>query len=276
LRVKSAQIVAVGALATAVLATAVLASPVAAGATTLTGSGSSAAQPTMVELFKTYSSIHKNIHFKYLPDGGNAGVKDVQDHRSQFAIQGRPPLPSDAGTTYVKLFLGGVCIGVNRSNSLTDISMTDLKNVFLGVDTNWSQVSRSNLTTTIDPIGRNPASGLYTFFEQAVLDGATQTTTVRQETSDSLVQLGVVGDPNSIGYVGLGYSGPPMKKLDVDGIACDQSTIRAETYPLYDFNWGVIPTKNPNPAVVAFLRWVRTSKTAGEVVSKAGSVAIQR
>jgi phosphate transport system substrate-binding protein len=269
--VRSSLVIAVGALAAAVLT-----APVAAGAATLTGSGSSAAQPTMLELFKTYSSIHKNIHFKYLPDGGNAGVKDVQDHRSQFAIQGRPPLPSDAGTTYAKLFLDGVCIGVNRSNSLTDISMTDLKNVFLGVDTNWSQVSRSNLRTTIDLIGRNSASGLYTFFAQAVLDGATQTTTVRQETSDSPVQLGVVGDPNSIGYVGLAYSGPPMKKLDVDGIACDQSTIRTETYPLYDFNWGVIPTKNPNPDVVAFLRWARTSKTAGKVINKAGSVAIQR
>src|ERR1700744_6211235 len=78
MRVRAAQIIAAGALATAMLS-----APVAAGATTLTGSGSSAAQPTMLELFKTYRSIHTNVHFKYVPDGGNEGVKDVQDHRSQ-------------------------------------------------------------------------------------------------------------------------------------------------------------------------------------------------
>ncbi len=68
-----------------------LALPAAAGAVTLTGSGSSAAQPYMLELFKGYSKIHKRVHFKYIPDGGNAGVKDVQAGRSQFSINTRPP-----------------------------------------------------------------------------------------------------------------------------------------------------------------------------------------
>lgn len=70
----------------------------------------------MLELFKAYSKLHKKIRFSYVPDGGNAGVKDVQAGRSQFAINTRPPLPSDSGTTYVKLFLDGLCIAVNKSN----------------------------------------------------------------------------------------------------------------------------------------------------------------
>ena len=93
-----------------------MAIPSAAAATTLVGSGSSAAQPYMLELFKAYSKLHKKIRFSYVPDGGNAGVKDVQAGRSQFAINTRPPLPSDSGTTYVKLFLDGLCIAVNKSN----------------------------------------------------------------------------------------------------------------------------------------------------------------
>ncbi len=93
--------------------------PAAAGAVTLTGSGSSAAQPYMLELFKGYSKMHHSIKFKYIADGGNAGVKDVQAGRSQFAINTRPPLPSDSGTTQVKLFLDGLCIAVNKSNSLS-------------------------------------------------------------------------------------------------------------------------------------------------------------
>jgi phosphate transport system substrate-binding protein len=247
--------------------------PAAAGAVMLTGSGSSAAQPYMLELFKGYSQLHHSIHFKYIADGGNAGVKDVQAGRSQFAINTRPPEPSDSGTTQIKLFLDGLCIAVNKSNSISDISLASLKNVFLGVDTSWGQVGGSNLTTTVDPIGRNSAAGQYTFFQQAVLGGATQASNVQQDTSDGLVQVGVSHDPNSIGYVGLSHSGSPVKSISVNGVACNASTIRAQTYPLFRFDWGVIPTASPNVQVEQFLSWVRSSAAAGKIINKAGAVA---
>ena len=261
------------ALALAGIGTAALAAPAVAGATTLTGSGSSAAQPYMLELFKAYSSVHHNIRFRYLPDGGNAGVKDVQSGRSQFAINTRPPLPSDAGTTYVKLFLDGLCIGVNPSNSLSNITLPSLKNIFLGVDTNWSQVGGSNLSSTIDPIGRNSAAGQYTFFQQSVLGGATQASNVAQDTSDGLVQIGIGKDPNSIGYVGLAHSGKPVKKISVNGVSCTAPHIKNMSYPLYRYDWGVIPTSGTNQNVIAFLNWTRTSKLAGKVINQAGAVA---
>ena len=261
------------ALAAAAITAGVLAVPAAAQATTLTGSGSSAAQPYMLELFKAYSSIHHNIKFKYIPDGGNADVKDVQAGRSEFAINTRPPEPSDSGTTYYELFLDGLCIGVNQSNSLTNISTSVLKNVFLGVNTNWSQVPGSNLTTTIDPIGRNSAAGQYTFFQQSVLGGATQASNVAQDTSDGLVQVGIGHDPNSIGYVGLSHSGKPVKALSVNGVPCTAANIKTKKYPLYRYDWGVVPTKKPNKAVISFFNWTKTSKTAGQVINRAGAVA---
>lgn len=250
-----------------------LAVPAAASAVTLTGSGSSAAQPYMLELFKGYSKIHRTVHFKYVADGGNAGVKDVQAGRSQFAINTRPPEPSDAGTTYEKLFLDGLCIAVNKSNAISNISLGDLKNIFLGVDTSWSQVPGSNLSTTIDPIGRNSAAGQYTFFQQSVLGGSTQASNVSQDTSDGLVQVGVSHDPNAIGYVGLAHSGSPVKAVSVNGVPCTAGEIRSKTYPLFRFDWGVIPTSHPSIAVEQFLDWVRTSAAAGTLINRSGAVA---
>ena len=63
------------------------------------------------------------VHFVYTADGGNAGIKDVQNGTSQFAGQARTPLPSDAGTTYVKLYLDGLCMDVNPKNKLTNITI---------------------------------------------------------------------------------------------------------------------------------------------------------
>jgi phosphate transport system substrate-binding protein len=252
----------------------ILGAPATAGAVTLTGSGSSAAQPYMLALFRAYSHVHKSIRFKYVPDGGNAGVKDVQAGRVQFAINTRPPLASDAGTTYSKLFLDGLCIAVHASgNSVSNVSSTTLKDIFRGIDTNWSQVPGSNLKTTIDPIGRNATAGSYTFFQQAVLGGATQSSNVLQVTSDGLVQTGIENDPNSIGYVGLAHSKAGVKKLTVNGVQCDAAHVRSETYPLYRYIWGVVPSNGTNAQVAQFLRWVAYSATAGQIINQAGAVA---
>lgn len=249
--------------------------PAASASTTLIGSGSSGAQPYMLKLFAGYSQIHHNITFRYNPDGGNAGVQDVQAGRSEFAINTRPPLPSDGGTTYFKLFLDALCIAVNPSNHLSNISTSQLKNIFLGTDTTWNQIPGSGLGhATIDPVGRNSSAGAYTFFQQAVLDGATQSSNVFQASSDGLVAIHVKDDKDSIGYVGLAHSGSGsgVKKVAVNGIACDDSEIRSENYPLFRYDWGVLPTKDPNTQVEEFFDWVRTSHKAGEILQAAGAV----
>ena len=101
-----------------------LAVPASAGAQTLIGSGSVAAQPVLQALFAAYTkNVNPKIHFVYTADGGNAGIKDVQNGTSQFAGQARTPLPSDAGTTYIKLYLDGLCMDVNPKNKLTNVSI---------------------------------------------------------------------------------------------------------------------------------------------------------
>jgi phosphate transport system substrate-binding protein len=262
-----------------VAATGTLALPAAAGAVTLQGAGSSAEQPILNVLFRAYSRTHKNTRFAYNPDGGNAGVKLVQQHRAEFAINTRPPLPSDSGTTYIKIFLDGLCVAVNPANSLSNLSLTSVKNVFLGLDTNWSQVGGSNLNTTIDPVGRNSTAGSYTFFQQAVLGGQTQASNVLPETSDGLVATQIKQDRNAIGYVGLAHSDPGsgVKTLSLNGIACTRGNIKHQSYPLWRWIWAVLPTPSagvrPDPKVEKFINWVATSRAAGGVISRAGAVA---
>jgi phosphate transport system substrate-binding protein len=253
-----------------------LALPASAAATTLIGSGSSAEQPILEVLFSKYTKTHKGIRFKYNPNGGNAGVKDVQAGRSEFAVNTRPPLPSDSGTTYAKLYLDGLCIVVNPKNSLSGLTIAQSKDVFTDVFTNWSQVGGSNLTTTIDPLGRNPTAGLYTFFQSAVLGGATQASNVDQLGSDGLVATGVEKDANAIGYVGLPNSlASGVKRLTINGIACSTANIKTEKYPLFRFAWAVLPTKKPNSKVLQFFNWVRTNKTAAGIISRGGAVPLK-
>jgi phosphate transport system substrate-binding protein len=259
------------ALATVVPA---LAIPATAGATTLIGSGSSAEQPILTALFAVYHKLQPKVTFVYSPDGGNAGAKDVQQGRSQFAINTRAPLPTDSGLSYFKVFKDGLCIAVNPANHLANISATQLANVFLGNLTNWSSLSGSGLSTTIAPFGRGSSAGSYTFFQSAILKGQSQAGNVAEKSTDGDVAVAVKGDPAGIGYVGLAHSGKGsgVKRLDLNGVACSPAKIKSGKYLLNRYIWFVVPRKKPSKAAVAFLDWVRT-KDAAKVIDAAGAVA---
>lgn len=264
-------------LAIAALALAGLAAPASASAVTFIGSGSVAAQPVLQALFQTYTKqVNKQVHFVYTANGGNAGVKDVQNGTSQFAGQARTPLPSDAGTTYIKAFMDGLCLDVNKSNTLTDISIQQAHDIYRGLLTNWSQVG-GNLTTTIDPVGRDTNGGTYNFFLQAVLNNEAPASNVNALTADGLVVNAVKQDPNAIGYAGLAWQGSKkLHALKVNGVPCQANKISVEPlkYPLSRYLFIVLPgdgTTSPK-ALLKFIDWARTSKLAGEVITKAGGV----
>jgi phosphate transport system substrate-binding protein len=254
-----------------------LAAPASAGAVQLIGSGSVAAQPVLQALFKAYEKkTNKKVTFLYTANGGNAGVKDVQNGTSQFAGQARTPLPSDAGTTYIKMFLDGLCMDVNPKNSLSNITIQQTHDIYRGLLTNWSQVGGSNLTTTIDPVGRDTNGGTYNFFLQAVLGNEAPASNVNALTADGLVVNAVKQDPNAIGYAGLAWQKKGLKPLKVNGVPCIPSKISVEPlkYPLSRYLFLVLPgdgSQSPK-ALLKFVDWARRSKLAGTVISKAGGV----
>lgn len=256
-----------------VLVAALLVGPATANAVTVFGSGSSATQPYLDVLAQGYKKVDPKFKVVFTPNNGNAGAKDVQDGKSQFALQTRPPLPSDSGLSYSKLFLDGLCVGVNPANSLSGLQISQVKDIFLGTVTEWSQVG-SNLTKPISAFGRFSTAGLYTFFQSAVLGGATQSSNVTALDKDGEVAVALDKNDAGIGYVGLANSHPKqgVKALKLNGQPCAPSAIKSLKYPLSRYAWLVLPASKPNKAVTKFGDWIRTSYAAGKIIDKAGAV----
>jgi phosphate transport system substrate-binding protein len=262
-----------GLAAVAVGAAALAAGPSAASAATIFGSGSSASVPYLEALFKEYRKVNPKVRFVFTANNGNAGAKDVQDGKSAFAIQTRPPLPSDSGLSYSKLFLDGLCVAVNPANDVNGLTIQQVRDVFLGTVTEWSGLG-SNLSEPVSAFGRFSTAGLYTFFQSAVLGGQTQSSNVTSLDKDGEVAVAVSRNRAGIGYVGLANSGPGkgVKRLSLNGQPCAPSAIRTLKYPLSRYAWLVLPARRPNRVATQFGDWVRTSYAAGRVIDKAGAV----
>lgn len=250
-----------------------LAVPASASATTLIGSGSVAAQPVLQALFNGYHKVNPSFDFVYTPNGGNAGVKDVQSGRSQFAGQARPPLPSDAGTTYIKVYLDGLCILVNGQNSLHSLTLSQLGDIYSARLTDWKTFPGAKLTGTINPYGRDANGGTYNFFSQAVLQGNPPAGNVNALGSDGLIANAVKQDKYGIGYDGLAYA-KLLRPIKVNGIPCDHANVKSERYPLSRYIYIVIPSTGVDPNVTKFIDWARTSRTAGGIINNSGGVAV--
>jgi phosphate transport system substrate-binding protein len=250
-----------------------LAVPASASATTLIASGSVAAQPVLQALFNGYHKLNPSIDFVYTPNGGNAGVKDVQAGRSQFAGQARPPLPSDAGTTYIKAYLDGLCILVNPGNSLRSLTLSQIGDIYSARLTDWNTFPGAKLTGVINPYGRDANGGTYNFFSQAVLQGAAPASNVNALGSDGLIANAVKQDKYAIGYDGLAYT-KLLRPIKVNGIPCDHANVASERYPLSRFIYIVVPTGGADPNVTKFIDWARTSRAAGGIINNSGGVAV--
>ncbi len=266
-------------LAVVVPATAIPAT--ASAGTPLIGSGSSAAQPYMLALFTAYHKLHKQVTFRYTPDGGNAGVKDVQSGISEFAVQTAAPLLSQTHVTFTKFFKDALCIDVNARNKLGNLTLSQLAGIYKQPPTYtaWSQLGGNLGSDSIQTEGRNSAAGQFTFFQSAVLNGGTENSSTTQLTSDGLVKVAIEKNKDAVGYVGLANSGVKgeakatgEKALSINGVACSPANVKKERYPLWRYDWYVVPATSPNSAVLAFLNWARTSKAAGKVLAGAGAV----
>ena len=60
--------------------------------------------------------------------------------------------------------------------------------------------------------------------------------------------------------------------MSLNGVACNQTTIKRETYPLFRYIWAVVPSAHPSVPVEKFIDWVLVNHQAGLIISRAGAV----
>ncbi len=174
----------------------------------------------------------------------------------------------------MKLFLDGLCIDVNPKNKLKNLSISQLRDIYEGVQTSWTAFPTSGLASTIAAIGRDTNGGTYNFFSSSVLNNKAPASIVTPLFSDGLVANAVKKNVDAIGYVGLAYQGPKsgLKRITLNGVPCSAKAVKKQRYPLTRYIWLVLPSANSSTQVEKFADWVRSSFAAGQIITKAGGV----
>jgi len=178
--------------------------------------------------------------------------------------------------TEIAVAKDGLTVYLNESNPLKQLTLDQLRSIYVGDVTNWKDVGGEDLEITM--YGRENNSGTYVFFKDNILKGDDFSPTVATLPGTASVVNAVSKDPGGVGYGGAAY-GKGIKFCPIARAAGDSAyTPDAEhvgngSYPLSrDLYWYL--RNKPDGDVKKLVDWV-LSPDGQAVVVDAGYFPIQ-
>jgi len=124
----------------------------------------------------------------------------------------------------------GIAIIVHPSNPVQELTVEQVKDIYLGKIVNWNQLGGPN--RRIVKISRDTNSGTYETFENLVMNKGRIAQDTESAASNGQVRGRVQKTPAAIGYVGLGFVDRTVKALEIDGVSPEPELVASGVYPI--------------------------------------------
>jgi phosphate transport system substrate-binding protein len=202
-------------------------------------------------------------------DIGNASRKIQQEEIASLSSLGDMTSPAAEHV----LGLDGIAVIVNSSNPVRALSKEQIRGIFAGETTDWSQAGGQS--GQIQVYARDSKSGTWDTFKSLVL-GDTPLAGTAQRIEDSR-QLSdrVANDPNAIGFVGLAFvrsaKAIAVSEAGARPVFPTALTIATEDYPLSRRLFLYTPARPSNSVTREFITFA-LSHAGQELVTQNGFV----
>lgn len=184
-----------------------------AGGNTITIKGSD----TMVQLAQRWAEAFmgadKEVSVQVTGGGSGTGVSALINGTTDICMSSRPMKDKEKEQMLAKYKSTGVEVTVardgltvylNESNPVKELTMEQIKKIYLGEITNWKEVGGKNATILL--YSRENNSGTYVFFKEHVLENKDFAQNAQTLPGTAAVVNAITKDPNGIGYGGAGYA----------------------------------------------------------------------
>jgi phosphate transport system substrate-binding protein len=159
------------------------------------------------------------------------GTTDIADHsRSLKDKEYRKAVENDVFPFTFQVANDAIAPVVHPSNPVNDLTLEQLKEIYLGNITNWKQVGGNDGPILV--VSRDSSSGTFETWEKLVMDKEPVYAGAIYTTSNADVANEVSNNRNAIGYVGLAYVTEALKSLTVGGKVPSMESAINYTYPI--------------------------------------------
>ena len=190
--------------------------------------GSTSMKNVIAALTEGFAEVEPGVTVSYDPTGSGAGITGATDKTLDIGLSSRALKDDEKadvdGTT---IALDGIAIIVNKASKVEDLTVDQLKQMFTGEITNWSEVGGDDGEIVL--IGREAGSGTRDGFE-SIVDVKDSCKYAQELTATGAVISAVEANPLAIGYASLSAVGDTVKMVTVGGVECSEETVKDGSY----------------------------------------------
>jgi phosphate transport system substrate-binding protein len=190
-----------------------------------------------------YMKTHKGTVIQVSGGGSGTGIAALLNGSTDICEASRDMQPkeykmaSDRGIKpyRVAVALDGIAVFLNKSNPVSTLSITQLKDIYTGKITNWKEVGGTDARIIL--YSRENNSGTYAFFKEHVMKSIDYAPQAQNLPGTASVVNAISKDPNGIGYGGIAWESnvkaAAVKKDDTTAaVNPSVETVTNGTYPI--------------------------------------------
>ena len=234
--------------------------------------GSTSMKNVIAALTEGFAEVEPGVTVSYDPTGSGAGITGATDKTLDIGLSSRALKDDEKadvdGTT---IALDGIAIIVNKASKVEDLTVDQLKQMFTGEITNWSEVGGDDGEIVL--IGREAGSGTRDGFE-SIVDVKDSCKYAQELTATGAVISAVEANPLAIGYASLSAVGDTVKMVTVGGVECSEETVKDGSYEVQrPFVFVTNKSVTLSEQAQAFFDFA-TSADAADLIRTAGAVPV--
>jgi phosphate transport system substrate-binding protein len=200
--------------------------------------------PIIQKAADQYMAAHSNADIQISGGGSGVGIQAIGAKTVDIGMSSREVTAAEKAKypafVITPVAQDGIAIIVNPANEIQHITLDQIKNIYLGKTTKWTEITGANVPGTnnqIVMIGRDSASGTRSYFDEVLLGKKTPAKQMLEKNSNGAVLQTVAQTPGSIGYVSIGFVSNDVKALPIwynaDRIvAPGLATVKDRSYPI--------------------------------------------
>ena len=234
--------------------------------------GSTSMKNVIAALTEGFAEVEPGVTVSYDPTGSGAGITGAADKTLDIGLSSRALKDDEKadveGTT---IALDGIAIIVNNASKVENLTVDQLKQMFTGEITNWSEVGGDDGEIVL--IGREAGSGTRDGFE-SIVDVKDSCKYAQELTATGAVISAVEANPLAIGYASLSAVGDTVKMVTVGGVECSEETVKDGSYEVQrPFVFVTNKSVTLSEQAQAFFDFA-TSADAADLIRTAGAVPV--
>ena len=236
--------------------------------------GSTSVTPLMELFAAAYRANNAHIQVNINGTGSGDGIRNA-GVLYQVGMSSRDLTPEEKGQGLreVVVAIDGIAVIVNNSNPVSNLTIEQIRGIYTGEITDWSQVSGGAKRGRIAVISREAASGTRGAFEEIVGFQGRLVRGANETTSTGAIKASIAQNPDAIGYISLGSVDNTIKALQVGGVAATTGNVQNGTYRLAR-PFIILTGANVHAESTAFINWM-TGSDGQRIVSSNGWIPVR-